>query len=149
MAGGRIRKALIGAENAFAPLLLMLITLILAFTIVARLFGVSELRASTDYVRHLVLWISFAGAMITTREKSHLSLSIGVDTFGTGTVDEARIVDLVRKHFPLEPASIIAALDLLRPIYRKTAAYGHFGREDPEFTWERTDRADALRKDAG
>jgi S-adenosylmethionine synthetase len=76
-------------------------------------------------------------------------LSICVETFGSGTVDEARIKDLVRKHFPLEPGSIIAALDLLRPIYRKTAAYGHFGREEPEFTWERKDRAEALRRDAG
>jgi S-adenosylmethionine synthetase len=76
-------------------------------------------------------------------------LSISVDTFGTGTVAEARIGELVRKHFPLEPSSIIAALDLLRPIYRKTAAYGHFGREEPEFTWERTDKADALSRDAG
>jgi S-adenosylmethionine synthetase len=76
-------------------------------------------------------------------------LSISVDTFATGTVAEARIGELVRKHFPLEPGSIIEALDLLRPIYRKTAAYGHFGREEPEFTWERTDKADALRNDAG
>jgi S-adenosylmethionine synthetase len=76
-------------------------------------------------------------------------LSIGVDTFGTAAVDEARISELLRKHFPLEPAGIIAALDLLRPIYRKTAAYGHFGREDPEFTWERTDRMETLRRDAG
>jgi len=76
-------------------------------------------------------------------------LSIGVDTFGTAAVDEARIVELVRKHFPLEPAGIIAELDLLRPIYRTTAAYGHFGREEPEFTWERTDRAETLAKAAG
>jgi len=76
-------------------------------------------------------------------------LSIGVDTFGTATVDEARIVELVRKHFPLEPAGIISALNLLRPIYRRTAAYGHFGREEPEFTWERTDKAEKLRSSAG
>jgi S-adenosylmethionine synthetase len=73
-------------------------------------------------------------------------LSIGVDTFGTATVPESRIVELVRTHFPLEPAGIISALNLLRPIYRGTAAYGHFGREEPEFTWERTDRAEALRR---
>jgi C4-dicarboxylate transporter, DctM subunit len=72
----RVRRAV---ENTFSPVLLVLITLILAVTIVARLFGVSSLRASTDYIRHLVLWISFAGAMITTREKNHLSLSIGVE----------------------------------------------------------------------
>jgi S-adenosylmethionine synthetase len=76
-------------------------------------------------------------------------LSIGVDTFGTGAVPEQRIGELVRKHFPLEPAGIIAALDLLRPIYRKTAVYGHFGREEPEFTWERTDRVEELRRAAG
>ena len=56
---------------------------------------------------------------------------------------------LVRKHFELTPAGIIKSLDLRRPIYRKTAAYGHFGRPDPDFTWERTDKADALKKDAG
>jgi tripartite ATP-independent transporter DctM subunit len=66
-------------ENAFAPALLLIITLMLVLDIVARLVGVASLRASTDYVRHLVLWIAFAGAMITTREKSHLSLSIGVE----------------------------------------------------------------------
>ncbi len=66
-------------ENAFTPLLLAVLTLILAAGIVTRLLGVSEIRASTDYVRHLVLWIAFAGALVTTREKSHLSLSIGVD----------------------------------------------------------------------
>ena len=74
-----LRRVLHAAENAFTPLLLLLITLILAITIVARLFGVASLRASTDYIRHLVLWIAFAGAMITTREKNHLSLSVGVE----------------------------------------------------------------------
>ncbi len=76
-------------------------------------------------------------------------VSVLVDTFGTGKVGEAKIAELVRKHFPLKPAAIIKELDLLRPIYRKTAAYGHFGREDPDFTWERTDKAQALKKDAG
>jgi len=79
MARERLLKVLHSAENAFSPVLLLLATLILAADIVARLLGVSALRASTDYVRHLVLWISFAGAMITTRERSHLSLSIGVE----------------------------------------------------------------------
>jgi tripartite ATP-independent transporter DctM subunit len=79
MAKPRLRSILHAAENAFSPLLLLLITLVLAITIVARLFGVASLRASNDYIRHLVLWIAFAGAMITTREKNHLSLSIGIE----------------------------------------------------------------------
>ena len=79
MAKVRFTRVLLAAENTFSPVLLVLITLILAVTIVARLLGVSTLRASNDYIRHLVLWISFAGAMITTREKHHLSLSLGVE----------------------------------------------------------------------
>lgn len=75
----RLQRVIHAAENAFSPALLILITLILAATIVARVLGLATLRASNDYVRFLVLWISFAGAMITTREKSHLSLSIGID----------------------------------------------------------------------
>jgi S-adenosylmethionine synthetase len=71
--------------------------------------------------------------------------SISVDTFGTGKLGDDRIVELVRAHFDLRPRGLIEMLDLKRPIYRATAAYGHFGRKDPEFTWERTDRADALR----
>ena len=72
-----------------------------------------------------------------------------LDTFGTGKVPNEQIVDAVNTTFDLRPASIIADLDLLRPIYGKTAAYGHFGREEPEFTWEATDKAAALRADAG
>jgi len=75
--------------------------------------------------------------------------SITVNTFGTGVISEARLVELVREHFDLRPKGIVAMLDLLRPIYRKTAAYGHFGRTEPEFTWERTDKAAALRDAAG
>jgi S-adenosylmethionine synthetase len=71
--------------------------------------------------------------------------SIMVNTFGTGRVDEDRLIALVREHFDLRPKGIINMLDLLRPMYRRTAAYGHFGREEPEFTWERTDKAEALR----
>jgi S-adenosylmethionine synthetase len=70
--------------------------------------------------------------------------SIAVETFGTSQHTEAQLVALVREHFPLTPRGIIEALDLRRPIYRKTAAYGHFGRLEPEFTWERTDRAAEL-----
>jgi S-adenosylmethionine synthetase len=76
-------------------------------------------------------------------------LSVLVDTFGTNVIEVPRIQELVREHFDLRPAAILRDLDLRRPIYAKTAAYGHFGREDGEFTWERTDRADALREAAG
>jgi S-adenosylmethionine synthetase len=75
--------------------------------------------------------------------------SISVETFGTARIDEERIAELVRAHFDLRPYNLIHMLDLVRPIYRKTAAYGHFGRELPEFTWERTDKAEALRDAAG
>jgi S-adenosylmethionine synthetase len=71
--------------------------------------------------------------------------SISIDTFGTGQIAESRIVELIREHFDLRPKGLIAMLDLKRPIYLKTAAYGHFGREDADFTWEKTDKADALR----
>jgi S-adenosylmethionine synthetase len=76
-------------------------------------------------------------------------LSILVETFGTEAIPVPRIEELVREHFDLRPAAILRDLDLLRPIYAKTAAYGHFGREDGDFTWERTDRAEALRAAAG
>jgi S-adenosylmethionine synthetase len=76
-------------------------------------------------------------------------VSIGVETFGTERIPEARLEELVREHFDLRPAAILRDLDLLRPIYAKTAAYGHFGRDDHDFTWERTDKADALRQAAG
>ncbi len=75
--------------------------------------------------------------------------SISVETFGTGRIPDERIVQLVRAHFDLRPHGLIQMLDLIRPIYRKTAAYGHFGRQEPEFTWERTDKAEALREAAG
>jgi len=74
--------------------------------------------------------------------------SITVETFGTGKVDDERLSALIREHFDLRPRGLIEMLDLLRPIYARTAAYGHFGREEPEFTWERTDRAEALREAA-
>lgn len=76
-------------------------------------------------------------------------VSISVDTFGTGKISEEKIIELIRKNFDLRPAAIIRDLDLRRPIYKKTASYGHFGRPDPDFTWERTDRAEELRKQAG
>ncbi|MCG8413600.1 MAG: methionine adenosyltransferase [Pseudomonadales bacterium] len=75
--------------------------------------------------------------------------SVSVDTFGTAKIDNSRIVELIREHFELRPKGLIDMLDLLRPIYRQTAAYGHFGREEADFTWERTDKAEALKADAG
>jgi len=75
--------------------------------------------------------------------------SISVDTFGTGKVSEARIIELVREHFDLRPRGIVAMLNLLQPIYRQTAAYGHLGREDINVPWENTDKAEALRVAAG
>ena len=76
-------------------------------------------------------------------------VSVSVDTFGTGKIEEAKIINLIRDNFELKPAGLINYLKLLRPIYRKTSAYGHFGREVPEFTWEATDKADQLRTQAG
>jgi S-adenosylmethionine synthetase len=75
--------------------------------------------------------------------------SISIETFGTAKVDEDKIAQLVREHFDLRPYGILQMLDLIKPIYQKTAAYGHFGREEPDFTWERTDKAEALRDAAG
>jgi S-adenosylmethionine synthetase len=72
-----------------------------------------------------------------------------VDSFGTATIPEERITQLVRENFSLTPKAIIEALDLRKPVYKATAAYGHFGRTGPGFSWERTDRADALRRAAG
>ncbi len=76
-------------------------------------------------------------------------VSIMIDTFGTGKIDNSALEALIRKHFMLTPKGIIESLDLRRPIYKKTAAYGHFGRSEPEFTWERTDKAALLRKESG
>ncbi len=76
-------------------------------------------------------------------------VSINVKTFGTGKVSEERLIELIGEIFDLRPKAIIQHLDLLRPIYRQTAAYGHFGRELPDFTWERTDKADELKSAAG
>lgn len=75
--------------------------------------------------------------------------SVMVTTFGTGKISDEKLAELVREHFDLRPKGIVRMLDLLRPIYQKTAAYGHFGREEPEFTWERTDKAATLKAAAG
>ena len=116
----------------------------------------SKVDRSAAYAgRHVAKNIIAAG--LADRCEVQLAYAIGVaqpvslmvNTFGTGKISEETIVELVRKHFELRPKGIIASLDLLRPIYSKTAAYGHFGRDEPEFTWESTDKADALRADAG
>jgi len=73
-------------------------------------------------------------------------MNVFIDTFGTGKVDEGKLADAVRKVFPIKPADIVAKLKLKRPIYQKTAAYGHFGREDPDFTWEKRDKVEELKK---
>ena len=76
-------------------------------------------------------------------------VSINIDCFGTNKIPIDKIENLIREFFPTKPADIIETLDLRRPIYKKTAAYGHFGREDPDFTWEKTDKAALIRKEAG
>lgn len=100
---------------------------------------------------------NIVAAGLATRCMIQISYAIGVarptsvmvTTYGTGKVSDAVLSQLVQEHFDLRPKGIVQMLDLLRPIYRKTAAYGHFGREEPEFTWERTDKAAALRAAAG
>ncbi len=76
-------------------------------------------------------------------------VSVMVNTYGTGKIPDSKITELVKKHFDMRPRAIIEQLRLLRPIYRKTSVYGHFGRDDPDFTWENTDKADLLKKEAG
>ena len=76
-------------------------------------------------------------------------VSVMADTFDTGVISDEKITDLIRAYFQLTPRGIIEALNLRRPIYRPTAAYGHFGRSEPSFTWEKTDKAEAIRKEAG
>ena len=76
-------------------------------------------------------------------------LSVNIETFGTGKIPDDKIAELILEHFDLRPGAIIRDLDLRKPIYQKTAAYGHFGRDDIEFTWERTNKAAALKKAAG
>ncbi|QAU33293.1 methionine adenosyltransferase [Janthinobacterium sp. 17J80-10] len=100
---------------------------------------------------------NIVAAGLATRCQIQVSYAIGiaqptsvmVTTFGTGKVSDEKLAQLVREHFDLRPKGIVQMLDLLRPIYQKSAAYGHFGREEPEFSWERTDKAQALRAAAG
>jgi S-adenosylmethionine synthetase len=112
-------------------------------------------RSATYMARYIAKNLVAAG--IAQRAEVQVAYAIGVEepvsvmvnTFGTGRVENSALESLVRKHFLLTPRGIIESLDLLRPIYKKTAAYGHFGRREPEFTWERTDKAADLRKEAG
>jgi S-adenosylmethionine synthetase len=112
-------------------------------------------RSACYMARHVAKNIVAAG--LATRCQVQVAYAIGVaepvsvmvDTFGTGRVPNGRLEELVRRHFDLTPAGIIKYLNLRRPIYRKTAAYGHFGRSEPEFTWERIDRVQDLRGDVG
>ena len=112
-------------------------------------------RSACYMARYIAKNIVAAG--LATRCEVQLAYAIGVaepvsvmvDTFGTGLVDSARLTELVRANFGLTPRAIIDGLQLRRPIYRKTAAFGHFGRNEPTFTWEATDKAEALRAEAG
>ena len=112
-------------------------------------------RSAAYMARHIAKNIVAAG--LADRCEVALAYAIGVaepvsvriDTFGTGKVGEAKLTELVRKNFSLTPKGIIESLNLRRPIYQKTAAYGHFGRSEPEFTWEATDKAAALAEQAG
>jgi S-adenosylmethionine synthetase len=112
-------------------------------------------RSATYMARYVAKNIVAAG--LASRLEVQMAYAIGVaepvsvmvNTFGTGKVDDCTLINLIRKHFRLTPRGIIESLDLLRPIYKKSAAYGHFGRPEPEFTWERTDKAAALRQEAG
>ncbi len=112
-------------------------------------------RSACYMARYIAKNIVAAG--LASRAEVQLAYAIGVaepvsvmvDTFGTGVIPEEKITELVRQNFSLTPKAIIETLDLRRPVYKQTAAYGHFGRTGPGFTWENTDRADALRKAAG
>jgi S-adenosylmethionine synthetase len=112
-------------------------------------------RSACYMARYIAKNVVAAG--LATKAEVQLAYAIGVaepvsvmvDSFGTAAVDEEKITQLVRENFKLTPKGIIEALDLRRPIYKPTAAYGHFGRSGPGFTWEKTDRADTLRKAAG
>ncbi len=111
-------------------------------------------RSACYMARYVAKNVVAAG--LATKVEVQLAYAIGVaepvsvmtDTFGTGVIPDLQINELIRANFKLTPKGIIETLDLRRPIYRPTAAYGHFGRTGPGFTWERTDKADALRKEA-
>jgi S-adenosylmethionine synthetase len=108
-------------------------------------------RSASYMARHIAKNVVAAG--LATKIELQIAYAIGVaepvsimaDTMGTGKVDEHKVVEGIREVFPLTPKGIIEYLNLRRPIYKQTAAYGHFGRTEPDFTWERTDKAEALR----
>ncbi len=112
-------------------------------------------RSAAYMARYIAKNIVAAG--LAERAEVQLAYAIGVaepvsvriETFGTGKVGDAKLTELVRKNFSLTPKGIIESLNLRRPIYRQTAAYGHFGRTEPDFTWEATDKAAALAEQAG
>jgi len=112
-------------------------------------------RSGAYYARYVAKNIVAAG--LADRVELQISYAIGVarplslavETFGTGKVPDEKILELIESHFDFRPAAIIHQLDLRRPIYRATASYGHFGRTDIDAPWERTDKADLLRRDAG
>ncbi|MEM2900586.1 MAG: methionine adenosyltransferase [Thermoplasmata archaeon] len=112
-------------------------------------------RSAAYYARYIAKNLVAAG--VADKCEVQLSYTIGVaqptsihvETFGTAKIPEDKIIALIRKHFKPTPKNMIEELRLLRPIYKKTAAYGHFGRNDPDFTWEQTNKAEAIRKDAG
>ena len=116
----------------------------------------SKVDRSAAYMARYVAK-NIVAAELADRCEVQLSYAIGVaeptsvlvSTFGTGRIKEAKLEELVRKHFPLTPKGIIETLNLRRPVYKETARYGHFGRNHPDFTWERTDKAQALREEAG
>jgi S-adenosylmethionine synthetase len=116
----------------------------------------SKVDRSSSYMGRYVAKNIVAAGLATTVEVQVAyaigiarPVSINVNTFGTGKVSEERLTQLVSEIFDLRPKAIIQHLNLLRPIYKQTAAYGHFGRELPDFTWERTDKAEALKAAAG
>ncbi len=112
-------------------------------------------RSAAYMARHIAKNIVAAG--LAAKAEVQLAYAIGVaepvsvlvETFGTGKLSEAKLTELVRKNFALTPKGIIESLNLRRPIFQKTAAYGHFGRTEPEFTWEATDKAARLAEQAG
>jgi S-adenosylmethionine synthetase len=112
-------------------------------------------RSGSYMARHVAKNVVAAG--LADRVEVQVAYAIGIpepvslmlDTFGTAKVSEDKIKELIRAHFPLTPKGMIKHLELKRPIYRKSAAFGHFGRTEPEFTWERTDLAPVLKREAG
>jgi S-adenosylmethionine synthetase len=112
-------------------------------------------RSGSYYARYIAKNIVAAG--LAEKCEIQIAYAIGVvkpvafyvSTLGTGKISDEKLAALIEKHFDMRPGAMIRQLNLRRPIFKKTAAYGHFGRNEPEFTWEKTDRAELLKKDAG